>query len=77
MTFCSFIVLYIPLGTTFELLLGFFSFLHSMVHAQILHLHLFGDFAIVELNKKEKLQAMAPLKTFLPLWNGKGCHSKK
>jgi hypothetical protein len=35
------------------------------------------DFALVELNKKEKLQAMAPLKTFLPLWKGKGCHSKK
>jgi hypothetical protein len=48
-----------------------------MVHAQILHLHLLGDFALVELNKKEKLQAMAPLKTFLPLWKVKGCHSKK
>jgi hypothetical protein len=38
---------------------------------------LLGDFALVKLNKKEKLQAMAPLKTFLPLWKGKGCHGKK
>jgi hypothetical protein len=36
-----------------------------------------GDFALVELNKKkEKLHAMAPLKTFLPLRKGKGCHRK-
>jgi hypothetical protein len=34
------------------------------------------DLALVELNKKEKLQAMAPLKTFLSLWKGKGCHKK-
>jgi hypothetical protein len=27
--------------------------------------------------RKEKLHAMAPLKTFLPLWKGKGCHRKK
>jgi hypothetical protein len=47
-----------------------------MVHAQILHFTSFlGDLALVELNKK-KLQAMAPLKTFLPLWKGKGCHRK-
>jgi hypothetical protein len=45
-----------------------------MVHAQILHLHILGDFALVELNKKGK--TMAPLKTFLPLWKGKGCHGK-
>jgi hypothetical protein len=70
-------MLCIPLGTTFELLPVFFSFsLHSMVHAQILHLHILGDFALVELNKKEKLQTMAPLKTILPLWKGKGCHRK-
>jgi hypothetical protein len=47
-----------------------------MVHAQILHLHILGDFALVELNKKRKLQNMTPLKTFLPLWKGKGCHKK-
>jgi hypothetical protein len=39
-------------------------------------LHSFGDLALMEINK-EKLQAMAPLKTFLPMWKGKGCHRKK
>jgi hypothetical protein len=34
--------LYIPLGTTFELLPVFSFSLHSMVHAQILHLHILG-----------------------------------
>jgi hypothetical protein len=38
--FCSFVVLCIPLGMTFELL-PIFS-LHSMVHAQFLHLHFLG-----------------------------------
>jgi hypothetical protein len=48
-----------------------------MAHAQILHLHILGDFALVELSEKRKrLQTMAPLKTFLPLWKGKGCHRK-
>jgi hypothetical protein len=47
-----------------------------MVHAHILHFTSFlGDLALVELNKK-KLQAMAPLKTFLPLLKGKWCHRK-
>jgi hypothetical protein len=36
-----------------------------MVHAQIYILHLLGDLALMGLNKNEKLQAMAPLKTFL------------
>jgi hypothetical protein len=26
--------------------------------------------------RKEKLHVVAPLKTFLPLWKGKGCHKK-
>jgi hypothetical protein len=47
------------------------------VHVQDLHLHILGDFALMELNEKEKLQIMAPLKTFLPLWKGKGCHERK
>jgi hypothetical protein len=47
-----------------------------MVHAQILHLHILGDFALVELNKKEKLQNMAPLKTFLPFGKEKGAIGK-
>ena len=41
--FCSFVVLCIPLGTTFVLHPVFFLFyLHSMVHAQFLHLHFWG-----------------------------------
>jgi hypothetical protein len=42
MAFCSFVMLCIPLGTTFELLLVFSFSLHLMVHAQILHLHIWG-----------------------------------
>jgi hypothetical protein len=37
---------------------------------------LLGDLALMELNK-EKSQTMAPLKTFLPLWKGKGCQRQK
>jgi hypothetical protein len=66
MTFCSFVVLYIPLGTTFELLPIFFFFQHSMVHAQILHLHILGDFALVELNKKEEITNYGPIKNLSP-----------
>ena len=40
--FCSFIMLCIPLGTTFELLPVPFLSLHSMVHAQILYFTWFG-----------------------------------
>jgi hypothetical protein len=47
-----------------------------MVHAQILHLHILGDFALVELNKRGKLQTMAPLKTFLPFGKEKGAIGK-
>jgi hypothetical protein len=44
MTFCSFVVLCIPLGMTIELLPAcFFFFLHSMVHAQILHFTFFWE----------------------------------
>jgi hypothetical protein len=42
MAFCSFVVLCIPLGMTFELLPVFFLFLHSMVHAHILHFTYFS-----------------------------------
>jgi hypothetical protein len=47
-----------------------------MVQAQILHVTSLGDLALLGLNKNEKLQAMAPLKTFLPLLKGKVCHRK-
>jgi hypothetical protein len=63
--FCSFVVLCIPLGTTFELLPVFF--LHSMVHAQILHFTFFlGDFALVELDKKGKITNPSPIKNLSP-----------
>jgi hypothetical protein len=60
-------MLCIPLGTSFELF--HVLFLHSMVQALILHIIFFGGFwplYCVGLNKNEELQAMAPLKTFLP-----------
>jgi hypothetical protein len=72
-------MLYIPLGTTFELLPAFLLFFLSALNgacSDFTFYILLGDLALVELNKKEKLQAMAPLKTFLPLWKGKGCHRK-
>jgi hypothetical protein len=47
-----------------------------MVQAQILHVTYLEELALMGLNKNEKLQAMAPLKTFLPLLKGKGCHRK-
>jgi hypothetical protein len=59
-------MLCIPLGMTFELLLIFSFSLHSMVHAQILHLHILGDFALMELNKKEKITNYGPIKNLSP-----------
>jgi hypothetical protein len=47
-----------------------------MVCSQLLHLYFLGDIALIEL-KKEKLHVVAPLKTFLPLWKGKGYHKKE
>jgi hypothetical protein len=66
MAFCSFVMLCIPLGTTFELLPVFSFSLHSMVHAHILHLHILGDFALVELNKKGKITNYGPIKNLSP-----------
>ena len=59
-------MLCIPLGTTFELLPIFSFSLHSMVHAQILHLLILGDFALVELNKKGKITNYGPIKNLSP-----------
>jgi hypothetical protein len=53
-----------------------FSSLHSMVQTQILHITSLGDLALVGLNKNEKLQVMAPLKTFLPSWKENGAIEK-
>jgi hypothetical protein len=38
---------------------------------------LLGDFALMELNKKREITNYGPIKNFLPLWKGKGCHRKK
>jgi hypothetical protein len=56
---------------TFELLPVFFSFLFAFTFTFL------GDITFIELKEgKEKLHVVAPLKTFLPLWKGKGCHKK-
>jgi hypothetical protein len=55
-------MLCIPLGTSFELLHVFLFALDGACS----DLHLLGDLSLMGLNKNEKLQAMAPLKTFLP-----------
>jgi hypothetical protein len=37
-----------------------------MVDAQILHLHILGDFALVELNKERKITKYGPIKNLSP-----------
>jgi hypothetical protein len=65
--FCSFIVLYIPLGTTFELLPGFFSFpALDGARSDVTFYILLGDFALVELNKKIKITSFGPIKNLSP-----------
>jgi hypothetical protein len=46
-----------------------------MVRSQLLHLHTLGDFALIKLEKE--ITYDGPLKTFLPLQKGKGCHEKE
>jgi hypothetical protein len=42
-----------------------------------LYIYIFlGDFALLELNKRGKLQVMVPLKTFLPFRKEKGAMEK-
>jgi hypothetical protein len=56
MTFCSFVVLCIPWGTTFELLPAFFPFFAlDGACSDFTFYILLGDLALVELNKKEKI----------------------
>jgi hypothetical protein len=51
-----------------------FSFLFSFAFT----FTFLGDITLIELKQgKEKLHVVAPLKTFLPLWKGKGCHKKE
>jgi hypothetical protein len=73
---CSFVMLCIPLGTTFELL-PIFLFLCTRWCMLRFYIYIFwGILLSWSWIRKEKLQTMAPLKTFLPLWKGKGCHRK-
>jgi hypothetical protein len=57
-------MLCIPLGTTFELLPVSLFALDAV--GSDFTCYIFGDLALMGLNKNEKLQAMALLKTFLP-----------
>jgi hypothetical protein len=67
-----------PLGTTFELLPGFFSFsaLDGACSDFTFYI-LLGDFALVELNKKRKITSYGPIKNLSPLRKEKVCHRKK
>jgi hypothetical protein len=47
-------VLCIPLGTTFEILLGFFLSVPDGARSDVTFYILMGDFALMELNKKRK-----------------------
>jgi hypothetical protein len=67
MTFCSFVLLCIPLGTTFELLPDFFSFsaLDGACSDFTFYI-LLGDLALVELNNKGKITSYGPIKNLSP-----------
>jgi hypothetical protein len=59
-------VLCIPLGTTFELLPGFFSFSAlDGARSDVTFYILLGDFALIELNKK-KITSYGPIKNLSP-----------
>jgi hypothetical protein len=70
-------VLCIPLGTTFELLPAFFLSALDGACSDFTFYILLGDLLSWSYIREKKLQAMALLKTFLPLWKGQGCHRKK
>jgi hypothetical protein len=69
------------LGTTFKLLPASFFFALDGAFSAF-YIYIFGGFCSyrAEIRKTEitcYVHAMAPLKTFLPLWKGKGCHKKE
>ena len=64
----------IPLGPSLELLRFYFSALDGALSA--FTFTFFGGFCSYR-TKKRKLHVMAPLKTFLPLRKGKGCHERR
>jgi hypothetical protein len=59
-------VLCIPLGTTFELLPGFFFFALDGACSDVTFYILLGDFALVKLNKKRKITSYGPIKNLSP-----------
>jgi hypothetical protein len=65
-TFCSFVVLCIPLGTTFELLPAFFLSALDGACSDFTFYILLGDLALVELNKKGKITSYGPIKNLSP-----------
>jgi hypothetical protein len=64
----------IPLGTTLELLPCFLFGTRWCVLS--FYIYIIGGFRSYRA-KNKKLHVMAPLKTFLPLQKGKGCHVRK
>jgi hypothetical protein len=71
-------MLCIPLGTSFELFPVFFFVLDGA--GSDFTYYIFSGFwrlYCIGLNKNEKLQAMAPLKTFLPSRKEKGAIEKE
>jgi hypothetical protein len=59
-------VLCILLGTTFELLPGFFFSALDGARSDVIFYILLGDFALVELNKKRKITSYGPIKNLSP-----------
>jgi hypothetical protein len=67
--FCSFVMLCIPLGTTFELLPAFPFFCVCALDgacSDFIFYILLGDLALVELNKKGKITSYGPVKNLSP-----------
>jgi hypothetical protein len=59
-------VLCIPLGTTFELLPGFFFFALDGACSDFTFYILLGDFSLIEINKKRKITSYGPIKNLSP-----------
>jgi hypothetical protein len=59
-------MLYIPLGTTFELLLVFFLFALDGPCLDFAFYRFLGDFALVELDRKGKITNYGPIKNLSP-----------
>jgi hypothetical protein len=77
MTFCSFIMLCIPLGMTFELLPVFPLFSLCTRWCMLKFYILLRDLALVELNKKGKITSYGPIKNLSPPLERKRVPEKK